>query len=159
MAIFRAKVEIIICIFALEMAHNDIIDLMMHHGIKPTANRILIADAIRKAHRPMSMTEIEDAIGSVDKSVISRTMALFRQNRLVHTLHDGGDGLRYELCHSSCDEKDDDAHIHFWCRDCGRTFCLEDIPVPAVNLPAGYEEESVNYMVTGLCPECRKKCN
>lgn len=138
---------------------DDIIDLMMHHGVKPTANRILIADAIRRAGRPLTMGEIETALGSVDKSVISRTLSLFRERHLVHTLHGGGDGLRYELCHSHSEEHDDDAHIHFWCRSCGKTFCLEDIHIPLVSLPAGYEEESVNYMVTGLCPECRKKCN
>ena len=135
------------------------IDLMMHHGIKPTANRILIANTFAKAGRPLSMTEIETLLGSVDKSVISRTLALFRERHLVHTLHDGGDGIRYELCHSHSEDQDDDAHIHFWCRRCGKTFCLEDIAIPAVRLPDGYEEESVNYMVTGLCPDCRKHCN
>lgn len=141
------------------MAQQDVIDLMMHHGVKPTANRILISEALRKAGRPMSMGELEGELGSVDKSVISRTLALFREQHLVHTLHDGGDGIRYELCHSHSDELDDDSHIHFWCRNCGKTFCLEDIPTPAVQLPAGYEGESVNYMVTGHCPDCPKHCN
>ncbi|MBR5034641.1 MAG: hypothetical protein IKX71_04980 [Bacteroidales bacterium] len=58
---------------------HDVIDLMMHHGVKPTANRILIARALAGAGRPMSMAELEDVIGSVDKSVISRTLALFRE--------------------------------------------------------------------------------
>lgn len=105
------------------------------------------------------MTEIETLLGSVDKSVISRTLALFRDRHMVHTLHDGGDGIRYELCRSQSEEQDDDAHIHFWCRRCGKTFCLEDTPVPVVKLPDGYEGESVNYMVTGLCPDCREHCN
>ena len=141
------------------MAQQDVIDLMMHHGVKPTANRILISEALRKAGRPMSMGELEAELVSVDKSVISRTLALFREQHLVHTLHDGGNGIRYELCHSLSEETDDDAHIQVWCRNCGKTFCLEDIPTPAVKLPEGYEGESVNYMVTGLCPDCRKHCN
>ena len=87
---------------------HDIIDLMMHHGIKPTANRILISEEMRKAGRPMSMGELEEALESVDKSVISRTLALFRERHLVHTLHDGGDGIRYELCHSHSEDQDDD---------------------------------------------------
>jgi Fur family ferric uptake transcriptional regulator len=137
---------------------HDVIDLMMHHGIKPTANRILIACSIATAGRPLSMTEIETALESVDKSVISRTMALFREHHLVHALQ-GGDGIRYELCHSASEDHDEDAHIHFWCHNCGKTFCLEDISIPVVDLPKGYEGESVNYMVSGLCPDCCKKCN
>jgi hypothetical protein len=30
-----------------------------------------------------------------------------------------------------------------------------DIPIPAVQLPAGYELTSINYMAKGLCPECQ----
>ena len=41
------------------MSKNDVIDLMMHHGVKPTANRILICEAMRKAGRPVSMGELE----------------------------------------------------------------------------------------------------
>ncbi|MBR3744414.1 MAG: transcriptional repressor [Bacteroidales bacterium] len=137
------------------MQETDIIDLMMHHGVKPTANRILIANAFVKEHRPLSMSEIEVQLESVDKSVISRTLSLFRERHLVHILPDGGDGVRYELCHRCSDDHDDDAHIHFYCSRCGKTFCLEDIPIPEVTLPQGYQEESVNYMVTGLCPDCR----
>ena len=141
------------------MAEHDIIDLMMHHGIKPTANRIMICGAMDNAGRPVSMGELEAMLGSVDKSVISRTLALFRERHLVHTIHGGGDEICYELCHSHSEGEDQDTHIHFWCRCCGKTFCLENIPIPTVSLPTGYEEESSNYMVTGLCPGCRKKCN
>ena len=141
------------------MQHTDVIDLMMHHGVKPTANRILVAEALHGAGRPMSMMELEDAIGSIDKSGISRTLTLFREQRLVHTIQDDGDGVRYELCHSHSDSHDEDAHVHFYCTSCRKTFCLEDIPIPEVALPEGYDGDSVNYMVSGICPDCRKHCN
>ena len=141
------------------MQHTDVIGLMMHHGVKPTANRILVAEALHRAGRPMSMMELEDAIGSIDKSGISRTLTLFREQRLVHTIQDGGDGVRYELCHSHSDSHDEDAHVHFYCTSCRKTFCLDNIPIPDVVLPEGYDRESVNYMVSGICPDCRKHCN
>lgn len=136
------------------MAKDDIIDLLQHHGIKPTANRILIADALSAEGRPLSLSELETALGTVDKSNISRALALFREQHLVHVLEDGSDSVRYELCHSHTDEEDDDAHVHFYCEKCRRTFCLEDIAIPPVNLPEGYAAESVNYMVKGVCPDC-----
>jgi Fur family ferric uptake transcriptional regulator len=148
-----------LAIFVAAMHNTDVIDLMMHHGVKPTANRILVAEALHKAGRPMSMMELEEAIGSIDKSGISRTLTLFREQHLVHTIQDGGDGVRYELCHSHSDDHDEDAHVHFYCTRCRKTFCLEDIPIPDIALPAGYDGESVNYMVSGICPACRKHCN
>jgi Fur family ferric uptake transcriptional regulator len=129
--------------------------LLVSHGIKPTANRIVVARTLAAAERPMSLSELEYKILSIDKSGVFRTLALFREHHLVHVLEDGGDGVRYELCHShDGHQEDDDQHVHFYCEHCHRTFCLHDTPIPAVTLPEGYEAQSINYMVKGICPEC-----
>lgn len=132
-------------------------ELMLAHGIRPTANRILILRTLLQEGRPLSMTEIETALGSVDKSIISRTLALFRERRLLHSMEDGGDSLRYEVCHCTEAGEDSDRHVHFHCERCGRTFCFEDRPVPPVDFPAGFELHNANYMAHGLCPDCRGK--
>ena len=128
--------------------------LMQEHGVKPTANRILILRALLGAGRPLSMTEIETELESVDKSIISRTLSAFREARLLHVLADGGDSIRYEVCHCAAEDEDSDRHVHFHCTRCGRTFCLEELPVPAVTMPAGYRAEHVNFIVEGICPNC-----
>ena len=43
------------------------------------------------------------------------------------------------------------------CEVCGRTFCLEELPVPPVRYPAGFAVESVEYMAHGVCPDCAGK--
>lgn len=131
--------------------------LMREHGIKPTANRILILKTLLQAGRPLSMTEIETALESVDKSIISRTLSSFREHRLVHALADGSDSVRYEVCHCGEAEEDTDRHVHFHCSRCGRTFCLEQLPVPAVAFPEGFRVESAEYTAHGLCPACGGK--
>ena len=132
--------------------------LLVSHGIKPTANRIVVARTLAAAERPMSLSELEYKILSIDKSGVFRTLALFREHHLVHVLEDGGDGVRYELCHShDGHQEDDDQHVHFYCEHCHRTFCLHDTPIPAVTLPEGYEAQSINYMVKGICPECLRE--
>ena len=130
-------------------------ELMERHGVKPTANRILIARALAAAGRPMSMTELETLLETIDKSNIFRTLQVFREVHLVHVLDDSGDGVRYELCRSHHDDKDDDLHVHFYCEKCHRTYCLEDTPIPSVVIPDGYDLHSVNYLIKGLCPACR----
>jgi Fur family ferric uptake transcriptional regulator len=103
----------------------------------------------------MSLSELEYKILSIDKSGVFRTLTLFREHNLVHVLEDGGDGVRYELCHShDGHQEDDDQHVHFYCEHCHRTFCLHDTPIPAIKLPEGYVAQSINYMVKGVCPEC-----
>ena len=136
------------------MPRTAIIGLLRQHGIRPTANRIRIAAALAEQGRPLSLTELETALESVDKSNISRALTLFRTQHLVHVLEDGSDSVRYELCHSERAGADDDAHVHFYCEHCRRTFCLPDTAIPPVPLSEGYTAESVNYMVKGTCPDC-----
>ena len=131
--------------------------LLIAHDVKPTANRLVVAQALAAAGRPMSLSELEYKILSIDKSGIFRALTLFREHHLVHVIEDGGDGVRYELCRShDGHEHDDDQHVHFFCERCHRTFCLADTPIPAIALPPGYELTSINYIAKGLCPECAR---
>lgn len=139
------------------MDETQSVALLQEHGVKPTANRITIVRALASDHRPMSMTEMEAQLHTIDKSVIFRTLTKFKEQHLVHAIEDGSGEVRYELCNSHDEENDDDMHVHFYCEDCHQTFCLEGTPVPEVELPAGYEQSSVNYMVKGLCPRCARR--
>lgn len=130
-------------------------ELLEEHGVKVTANRLLIARALHDAGRPLTMTELESVLETIDKSGIFRTLQLFREARLVHVLEDTGDGARYELCRSHHHDLDDDLHVHFYCEKCHRTFCLEETPVPDVSVPEGFQAESSSMLVRGVCPDCR----
>lgn len=138
------------------MNESDLTLLMKEHGIKPTANRIIVAKALSKGNRPLSMTELEDRIGSIDKSGIFRSLTLFKEHHLVHVLEDG-DGVRYELCHSHDHEHDEDTHPHFYCEQCQQTYCLDYTEIPELPLPKGFEKKSANLMIKGICPNCHTK--
>ena len=128
--------------------------LLEEHGIKATPNRLLVARALASAGRPLSLMELEAQLETIDKSAIFRTLGAFKDAHLVHVLEDSGEGVRYELCHSHHHDHDDDIHVHFYCTRCHRTYCLEDTPVPPVQVPEGYEVESVSYLLKGVCPDC-----
>lgn len=136
------------------MNEKQIEGLLEQHGIKLTANRILIAKIMSTLDYPISMKELETMLLTMDKSSIFRTLSLFKSHHLVHQMEDGNDIVRYELCHSHSEEEDEDIHVHFYCEHCHRTFCLNEIPVPQVNLPTGYRQTGVNYMIKGICPDC-----
>lgn len=126
--------------------------LLAEHGVKVTANRLLIARALEQAGRPLSMMELEERLDSIDKSNVFRTLVAFKDAHLVHVLE--GDPVRYELCHSHHEDRDDDLHVHFYCTRCHRTFCLEDTPIPPVQAPDGYQVQEESYLLRGICPEC-----
>lgn len=132
------------------------ISLLQVHGIKPTANRILVAKALASSIQPQSLAELERRIISIDKSNIFRALVLFREQHLVHAIEGSSDGTKYELCYSHDHEHDDDQHPHFYCERCQQTYCLNDAELPEILLPQGFEAHSSNLMIKGLCPHCKK---
>ena len=136
------------------MAESRLTDLMEEHGIKVTANRLIVARTLHASLMPMSLAELERQILTMDKSSIFRVLNLFRDNHLVHVIEDGAGGVKYELCHSHSSHADEDIHAHFHCEVCGRTLCLDHVPGPLIPLPDGYEVRTVNYLIRGVCPEC-----
>lgn len=136
------------------MSKIELKELLESHGVKTTPNRLIVAGALLAGKRPLSLMELEDIIGTIDKSGVFRCLTLFKERHLVHTIEDGGDGVRYELCLSHNPELDEDTHIHFFCEKCHRTFCIEDLLIPPVTLPEGYSATTANYLVKGICPQC-----
>ena len=139
------------------MNDKDIENLLKAHEIRLTANRILIARTLARLDYPISIKELESKIQTIDKSSIFRTLLLFKNHHLVHQIEDGNDVVRYELCFSHDEKDDNDMHVHFYCEHCQHTFCLGEIPAPQVELPSGYKQLSINYMIKGLCPKCSRR--
>ena len=137
-----------------EMESQLIITRLEHKGIKATANRILVYRELLRSHRPMSLTDLDDAMASMDKSSIFRVLTLFLQHDVVHSFSDGRGVVNYELCDSdgACDMHD--GHLHFYCESCHRSYCLDDVTLPDIRLPEGYAPHSVSFVITGICPNC-----
>jgi len=74
------------------MPNIDLTELLERHGVKTTANRLIVAKALLTEGRPLSLMELEDKIGTIDKSGIFRSLTLFKEHHLVHAIEDGGDG-------------------------------------------------------------------
>lgn len=138
------------------MNEKETTDYLLHHNVKPTANRIVVVKALAESDRPLTMRELEEKILSIDKSGIFRALSLFRDHHIVHVIDGEEGGVRYELCRSTCHEQCDDSHVHFYCKQCHRTFCLTDLALPTIDLPEGYRPTSANYIIHGICPNCNK---
>ena len=139
--------------------HNEqfLLHKLEHRGIRPTSTRLLILSAMIRGDETVSLPSLERLLPTVDKSTISRTLALFLLHRLIHAVDDGTGTLKYAVCSDDCDCSVEDEHTHFYCEHCHRTFCLKRIAVPVVPLPDGFRLTGVNYVLKGVCPECAMK--
>ena len=137
------------------MNETEYVKLLEEHGIKPTANRIVVLRTLDSSLQPLSLAELERRIMTIDKSNVFRALTLFREHHLVHTIEGSGDATRYELCRSHDHDHDEDQHPHFFCEVCQQTYCLDYMDMPEATLPPGFEFHSVNYLIKGICPHCR----
>ena len=119
---------------------------------------IAIMNAVRiqkmETEQAVSLLDLENKLDTVDKSTIFRTITLFVSHHLAHSVDDGTGSLKYAVCDSECTCAVKDLHTHFYCEYCHKTFCLENIHVPVVDLPEGFAVRSINYVLKGCCAEC-----
>ncbi len=126
-------------------------------GIHITAVRVLIWKTICNSFTDaFSLSDMEEALPTVDRSTLFRTLTTLSDAHLLHRISDGSGVQKYCLCHES-DTRHCSGHIHFTCSKCHRTFCLSEVRIPSVPLPAGYVAEDAEYVVTGVCAECGRK--
>ena len=130
---------------------------LLSHQVRPTANRELVLRLIAESDRAVSLSDIETALETVDKSTISRILNLFLEHHLLHAIEDGSGSVKYELCGGKYEHSVQDMHPHFYCEQCHRTFCMHSVTVPPVEVPRGYVVNSVNYVLKGVCSDCAKK--
>lgn len=125
-------------------------------GIKPTAVRLLIFKAMIAYPQAFSLSDLEAELGTVDKSTLFRTIILFHDHLLIHSIDDGSGSMKYSVCSDQCMCAINDLHVHFNCTRCQRTFCLESVSIPEVKLPENFLLESVNFVMKGLCGQCSR---
>jgi Fur family transcriptional regulator, ferric uptake regulator len=130
-------------------------------NITPTAMRILVLECLQRQTAAISLQDLEQDLQHSDRVTLYRTLKTFEEKSLVHAIHDGTGSTRYALCADACKAGDHyDLHLHFYCYDCGQTFCLPKHAVPEVSTPPDYILKDLHLIAKGTCGNCRtKQCN
>lgn len=128
----------------------------MERGIRPTAVRLLVLKAMLDFTSAFNLADLEQTLETIDKSTLYRTIKLFQDKLLIHSIDDGSGSVKYSVCRSGCSCRPEDLHVHFYCEHCGLTYCLENIAIPDIQLPAGFKTDGVNFVLKGVCSTCNK---
>lgn len=131
-------------------------DQLISRNIKPTAMRELVLNVLSMQNSAISLSDLEHKFEKADKVTLYRTLKTFEENKLIHSIDDGTGSVKYALCTETCQCNPQDLHVHFFCTQCQHTYCLNDIPVPSVNLPVHFNLESISMVVKGICSNCKK---
>lgn len=141
-------------------------DLLKEADIRITSNRLLVLKTLQeKMHGAFSLLDVESALPYMDSSTIFRALTLFAEKQLLHPIDDGSEMQKYCVCHCMHDDDGDchhghhhkhQGHVHLTCIKCHETICLEDVPIPIVPIPEGYDILESEYVIKGICPKCQK---
>lgn len=139
------------------MKEKDAVKRLEKKDIKPTANRILVLETLESASHPVCLLDLEKIIETMDKSSIFRVLSLFLEHDVVHAIEDGSGSLKYEICTNDGKCSNSDRHAHFYCETCHQIYCFKATHIPEIELPEGFTSHSVNYVIKGECPKCKKE--
>ncbi|MDN4165840.1 transcriptional repressor [Cytophagales bacterium LB-30] len=132
--------------------------ILQEHNLRQTESRQDILLAFLAQASALSHAEIETRLASnFDRVTVYRTLKTFLDKGIIHKVLDDGTGVKYALCKDHChDNHHHHEHVHFKCTECGQTNCMEEVTIPAVQLPKGYKAEEKNLLVQGVCAQCNR---
>ncbi len=136
---------------------QQIQQLLKRNQLSITDSRSKILELFLQQNGALAHADIEKKSGaSFDRVTVYRTLQTFVEKGIIHTIPTADNSILYALCKDECTEgHHHDHHVHFVCSKCSNTICLEDITVPDVKLPAGYQATQVEVVVNGVCKDCR----
>lgn len=126
-------------------------ELLREYNIIPTTARRKILEIFLSTPHALTQKELQLKInGSCDRATIYRTLNLFLEKNILHSILAGGAATRFTL------KKQPDRHPHFRCIRCGDVSCLTGLTTEIPELPEGYSLIESRLLITGICNECNK---
>ena len=130
--------------------------LLKDNGLSVTSGRKKILELFLLQDGALSHSDIEKRAGEkFDRVTVYRTLQVFLEKGIIHSIPTADNSIRYALCKDNCSEgHHHDDHVHFICNTCGSTVCLEAVTIPPIKLPKGFIAQQVEMLVSGVCKSC-----
>lgn len=126
--------------------------LIKPHG-RTTPARLRVLEVLLDAPHAMSHGEIESRLEAAvcpDRVTLYRVLDWLVSKGLAHKVAGDDRAWRFNAA-----EQAGHGHAHFHCSRCGQVYCLSELqPAFAFSLPPGYQFESAELTIQGLCPAC-----
>lgn len=130
--------------------------LLKKYQLSVTDSRKKILSLFLKSNGALAHNDIEKASGAdFDRVTVYRTLQTFVDKGIIHVIPSADNAVKYALCKDECSAGHHyDNHVHFMCDDCGTTYCLDEVVVPEVKLPKGFNATQRDVVVSGKCNKC-----
>jgi Fur family transcriptional regulator, ferric uptake regulator len=131
-------------------------EILKKHQLNTTPCRIDILEIFSMSLHALSHSDIEEKIANTyDRVTLYRTLHSFEEKGLIHKITDPDGVLKFALCSSKCSSHIHfDGHVHFKCKKCNKTFCLDHVKIPSVAISGEYQIDKISFLAEGVCKDC-----
>ena len=131
-------------------------DFFKTNGLSVTGSRSKILELFLASPTALAHADIELKTGAnFDRVTVYRTLQTFVEKGIIHQIPTTDNGILYALCKQECKAgHHHDNHVHFVCASCSSTTCIDEVTVPPVKLPKGFNVHSSAMVISGTCKDC-----
>ncbi|WP_316803173.1 Fur family transcriptional regulator [Pedobacter nototheniae] len=136
-------------------------NLLLKNGLKRTGARLQVLDVLSNRDSATSQPYLENIIGKeIDRVTLYRILKTFEEKGIIHRILDNQGTANYAICSNACTAHNHhDEHVHFNCNNCLKVYCLDEMKIPALKMPTGFEVYGMNLIVSGICKDCKQQAN
>jgi len=130
-------------------------EILHQHDIKKTSSRIAIINALQNSSLPLSESEIKEIMQEqYDRITFYRNVQTLADSGVIHRIVIDNTLVKYAL--NCCEHGHQHAanHVHFFCKRCQKTVCLQEVGVQPYALPNGYNMTDCEVVIKGVCKTC-----
>ncbi len=125
-------------------------------GLRATASRLAVLEVLHREHRPMSHSDVIEALSSHtwDRSTLYRNLTDLAEAGLLRRAELGDHTWRFEV---ACSHGHADQTAHFLCKVCGIIACLPDLVLTRrgdESLPIALTRKDIEVQILGCCDAC-----
>jgi len=133
-------------------------DILRRNSLSVTESRKKILNLFLNVQGALAHGDIERKAGEkFDRVTVYRTLQIFVEKGIIHTIPTTDNSVRYALCKDNCTGgHHHDDHVHFICLKCGTTLCLEEVVVPEIKIRRGFSINEIEVVVKGICMDCQQ---
>lgn len=134
-------------------------DIIKQKKLRVTKVRRNILEIFFNKNYALSYQDIQNALSnSFDMVTVYRTLNVFLEKQIIHQVPTDSKTSYYALSNSNNTEitHKNNEHIHFICKECRHTFCIEDYVLKNIQLTNNYKLDSFKIIAEGTCGTCNK---
>lgn len=135
---------------------SDPTDLLRHHQVPVTAQRLAVLRAVSKRPHSTAETiagEVRAEIGTISRQAVYNVLGVLTDKGLIRRIQPAGSSALYE-------DRVGDNHHHLICRSCGTTVDVDcavgDTPCLNAANDSGFIIDEAEVVFWGICPVCQK---